>query len=94
MATSAPRDVSSFTTATRLYAAAYISAVWPFAVSRALMSTPASSSIVTAGTFPDADASISGVDPVDEAAFGSEPASSSSARTSAWPCCAARNIGV
>jgi hypothetical protein len=51
--------------------------------SRALMSTPASSSSVTARTLPEAAANMSGVEPVEDVAFVSAPANNKTFTTSA-----------
>ncbi len=91
---SAPRARSSFTTSARFRPAATISAVWPFAVSAALMSAPFSIRRVTVSVLPDFAASISGEAPVVVRTSAAAPAAISAATVVACPAWLARCSGV
>ena len=94
---SAPRSISMSTTGTWPSAAAHISADWPFQVSRALTSAPASSSSRMASTCPERATNSNGVSPAFTACaglLGSTPAASNWAMMAAPPFLAASAKGV
>jgi len=77
-----------------LLAVANINGVWPKVFSRASISAPFSTSIVTAVAFPDEAAIISAVVPSALAALTSAPPAINAEMTAAWPCSAASSSGV